>query len=89
MSKDLYRILEVESTASASEIKSAYRALARRYHPDANPDNPEAGERFKEVASAYEILSDPNRRARYDQFGDRSEERRVGKECRSRWSPYH
>ena len=70
MSKDLYRILEVESTASASEIKSAYRALARRYHPDANPDNPEAGERFKEVASAYEILSDPKRRARYDQFGD-------------------
>ena len=70
MSRDLYQILEVDSTASPSEIKRAYRALARKYHPDANPDNPEANERFKEVASAYEILSDPNRRARYDQYGE-------------------
>ena len=70
MPRDLYEILEVDSTASPSEIKSAYRSLARKYHPDANPDNPEAGERFKEIASAYEILSDPNRRARYDQFGE-------------------
>tara|TARA_B110000014_G_C20126862_1_gene601366 strand:+ start:10459 stop:11544 length:1086 start_codon:yes stop_codon:yes gene_type:complete len=70
MSRDLYQILEVNSRASAGEIKSAYRTLARKYHPDANPDNPEAGERFKEIASAYEILSDPNRRARYDQFGE-------------------
>jgi len=70
MSKDLYQILKVNSTASPSEIKRAYRALAREHHPDANPDNPEANERFKEIASAYEILSDPERRARYDQYGE-------------------
>jgi len=66
---DLYALLEVRPDASAEELKKAYRALARRYHPDANPDAPEAEARFKEISYAYEVLSDPERRARYDQFG--------------------
>ncbi|CAI8286506.1 MAG: Chaperone protein DnaJ [Acidimicrobiales bacterium AG-410-I20] len=70
MPQDLYEILELTSHATPDEIKRAYRKLARQYHPDINPDDPEAAERFKEIASAYEILSDPNRKARYDQFGE-------------------
>lgn len=66
---DLYEILGVERDASNDEIKRAYRRLARRYHPDANPDDPEAEARFKELAAAYEVLSDPQKRDRYDRFG--------------------
>ena len=66
---DLYEILGVSGTATADEIKKAYRRLARELHPDVNQDDPEAEARFKEVATAYEVLSDPERRARYDQFG--------------------
>jgi molecular chaperone DnaJ len=69
MSEDLYGLLEVDSTASADEIKKAYRRLARQYHPDANPGDDEAERRFKEIAQAYEILSDPDRRSTYDRFG--------------------
>ncbi len=69
MSTDYYELLEVSRTATADEIKKSYRRLARKYHPDANPDDPEAEAQFKELAQAYEILSDPERRARYDQFG--------------------
>ena len=58
MGEDLYSVLGVDRTASASEIKKAYRELARQYHPDANPDNAEAEKRFKEIAMAYEVLSD-------------------------------
>src|SRR5918995_6595422 len=67
---DHYAILGVPREATADEIKRAYRELARRYHPDANPENPEAVEHFKEVNRAYEVLSDPDRRQRYDMFGD-------------------
>lgn len=69
MAKDLYEILGVSRTASADEMKSAYRKLARQYHPDVNPNNPEAEEKFKEVSQAYAVLSDPEKRAQYDRFG--------------------
>lgn len=69
MAKDLYAILGVSRSASADELKSAYRKLARQYHPDVNPNNPEAEEKFKEVSTAYAVLSDPEKRAKYDQFG--------------------
>ncbi|MQA99782.1 MAG: molecular chaperone DnaJ [Actinobacteria bacterium] len=67
---DHYGILGVSRDASAEEIKRAYRQLARRYHPDANPDDPEAADHFKQVNHAYEVLSDPDKRQRYDMFGD-------------------
>ena len=67
--KDFYTILGVEKTASADDIKAAYRKLALKYHPDRNPNNKEAEEKFKEAAEAYEVLSDKEKRARYDQFG--------------------
>lgn len=66
---DLYEILEVERNASPEEIKKSYRRLARDSHPDANPDNAEAEARFKEISAAYEVLSDPAKRDRYDRYG--------------------
>jgi len=67
--RDYYEILGVERTASADEIKRAYRKCAMKYHPDRNPDDAEAEIRFKECAEAMEVLSDPEKRQRYDQFG--------------------
>ena len=67
--RDPYEVLGVPKDASADEIKSAYRRLARRYHPDVNPDDPQAEEKFKEIGEAYSVLSDPNRRAKFDRFG--------------------
>ena len=67
--RDYYEVLGVEKGASADQIKSAYRKLAMKYHPDRNPDNPEAKERFTEISEAYEVLSNPEKRQRYDQFG--------------------
>ena len=69
MADDLYKVLGVSEKASDEEIKKAYRKLARRYHPDRNPDDAEAEERFKEVQSAYDTLSDPEKRKQYDQGG--------------------
>lgn len=66
---DYYKILGVERTATAEEIKRAYKKVAIKYHPDRNPDNKEAEEKFKQAAEAYEVLHDPDKRARYDQFG--------------------
>ncbi len=71
--RDLYEILGVSRDASGEEIKRAFRQLARKHHPDANAGNAEAEEKFKELSAAYEILSDPQKRAQYDQFGDQAQ----------------
>src|SRR5688572_4664426 len=67
--KNLYDVLGVSKTASPEEIKKAYRKLARQYHPDTNPGDKEAEERFKEVQGAYDVLSEPDKRKQYDAFG--------------------
>ena len=67
--RDLYRVLGVSRAASAEEIKKAYRKLARRYHPDVNPGNKQAEEQFKEISQAHDVLSDPEKRKLYDEFG--------------------
>ena len=67
--RDYYEVLGLQKGASADDIKKAYRKLAMKYHPDRNPDNKEAEEKFKEAAEAYEVLSNDDKRARYDQFG--------------------
>ena len=66
---DYYEILGVERSATADEIKRAYRKTAMKYHPDRNPDDAEAESRFKECAEAFEVLSDAEKRQRYDQYG--------------------
>src|SRR6185369_10833357 len=72
MKKDFYEILGISKSADAAEIKKAYRKSALKYHPDKNPGSKEAEEKFKLAAQAYEVLSDSQKRARYDQFGHQS-----------------
>src|SRR5215207_931180 len=67
--RDYYEVLGLKREASTKEVAAAYRKLALKYHPDTNPDDSEAMEKFKEAAEAYEILSDADKRARYDQYG--------------------
>ena len=67
--RDYYEVLGLQKGATDAEIKSAYRKLAKKYHPDLNPDNPEAEAKFKEVNEANDVLSDPDKRSRYDRFG--------------------
>ena len=67
--KDYYDVLGVSKSASKDELKKSYRKLAMKYHPDRNPDDSEASEKFKELSEAYEILSDDQKRQAYDNFG--------------------
>lgn len=67
--KDYYKVLGVDRSASADEIKNAYRKLAKKYHPDLNKDSAQAAEKFKEINQAYEVLSDPTKKSNYDQYG--------------------
>jgi len=76
--QDYYEILGISKGASASEIKKAYRKMALKYHPDKNPNNKEAEESFKKAAEAYEVLSDSDKKARYDQFGHQAFEGGAG-----------
>src|SRR6202012_3008315 len=69
MKMDYYEVLGVERTADDGVLKNAYRKLAMQYHPDRNPNNPEAEERFKQCSEAYQVLSDPDKRAAYDRYG--------------------
>jgi curved DNA-binding protein len=78
MARDYYETLGVQRKASEQEIKSAYRKLARQYHPDRNPGDKEAATKFKEVQQAYDVLSDPKKREQYDQFGVDFENRAAG-----------
>lgn len=78
-SERYYSVLEVAKTASADEIKKAYRGLALKWHPDRNPDQKEVAEqKFKEIAEAYEVLSDPEKRKIYDQFGEEGLKKDAG-----------
>lgn len=88
--KDYYKILGVEKTATAEQIKKAYRKLAIKYHPDKNPNDKTAEEKFKEISEAYEVLEDPEKRKKYDQFGEnwKQYEQHGGKAENFDWSQW-
>ncbi|MBI2304256.1 MAG: J domain-containing protein [Chloroflexi bacterium] len=88
--KDYYQILGISRNASEKEVKQAYRRLARRHHPDVNPGDKQAEERFKEINEAYEVLSDAEKRKKYDQFGDNwqyADQMGQGEPRRYPWGP--
>src|SRR2546423_4156166 len=76
--RDYYEVLGVERNAGEEDIKKAYRKLAVKYHPDKNPEDKASEEQFKELGEAYEVLSDPQKRAAYDQYGHAAFDRRAG-----------
>src|SRR5689334_22781389 len=76
--RDYYEVLGVERTVTIEEIKKAYRKFAVKFHPDKNPGDKTAEEKFKEIGEAYEVLSDPQKRAAYDQYGHAAFDRRAG-----------
>jgi molecular chaperone DnaJ len=76
--RDYYEVLGVDRNADEATIKKAYRKLAMQYHPDKNPDNKEAEEKFKEASEAYEVLSDKEKRQIYDQYGHSGLENKFG-----------
>jgi curved DNA-binding protein len=78
--KDYYKVLDVKKTAPEAEIKKAYKKLAFKYHPDKNPGDSKAEERFKEISEAYAVLSDKSKRAQYDQFGSSGFQQRYSQE---------
>jgi curved DNA-binding protein len=80
MAKDYYAVLGIEKTAGTDAIKKAYRKLAVKYHPDKNPGDKAAEERFKEITEAYAVLSDPDKRRQYDQFGEAGFHQRYSQE---------
>lgn len=86
--RDYYEVLGVQKTASDDEIKSAFRQAAKKYHPDLHPDDKEAEAKFKEVNEAYEVLSNPDKRQKYDQFGHAAFDPTAGAGSYSSWSGF-
>jgi DnaJ-class molecular chaperone len=84
--RDYYEVLGLSKSAQEADIKSAYRRLAKKFHPDQNADNPDAESRFKEIQEAYSVLSNKNKRARYDQFGHAGVDPRFQPGGHTRWS---
>src|SRR2546422_6021116 len=83
MARDYYDVLGLKRGASQKEIKQAFRKLARKHHPDVNPGDKAAEQRFKEINSAYEVLSDADKRGKYDRYGERWEQAEAFEKARA------
>ncbi len=88
MKTDLYKVLGISKTATEAEIKKAYRKLARKYHPDVNPGDQSAEERFKTISEAYSVLSDPKKRIEYDEYGDSAFKHSSSNDAPRRGNPF-